>query len=117
MLVPIASDLPDTEEIRQAYEEKILHMLEEWIGEEIRPHLVVKRNFSLKDFQKEYFSHKGSALGLAHTLLQTAIFRPRNQSKKVQNLFYTGGNTIPGIGVPMCLISSILTSERIHHYE
>ncbi|OUD92306.1 hypothetical protein CMMCAS05_08075 [Clavibacter michiganensis subsp. michiganensis] len=34
------------------------------------------------------------------------MFRAGNTSKKVDGLHYAGGSTIPGIGLPMCLISA-----------
>ena len=48
----------------------------------------------------------GTALGLSHRLTQSAFLRPRNKSKRLDNLYYAGGNTVPGIGLPMCLISA-----------
>ncbi|MGA1866737.1 MAG: phytoene desaturase, partial [Thermoplasmatota archaeon] len=50
---------------------------------------------------------------LAHTLKQTAIFRPGHRSKKVKDLYYTGQYTHPGIGVPMVIISSQILSKEI----
>ena len=40
-------------------------------------------------------------------------FRPKNRSKKVKNLFYAGHNTIPGIGLPMCLIGAELVYKYL----
>jgi phytoene desaturase len=45
--------------------------------------------------------------------MQTAIFRPTNRSKKIENLFYTGQYTHPGVGVPMTLIASEIVAEVI----
>jgi phytoene dehydrogenase-like protein len=50
---------------------------------------------------------------MAHTLLQSAFFRPKNRSKKVANLFYAGHNTLPGIGLPMCLIGAELVYKHL----
>lgn len=117
VLVPIASGLSDEDDtFRSLYASRTIKMLEEWLGESIENQIKVQRIFTVRDFQEKFHSHKGSALGLAHTLFQTAFFRPRNVSKKVNNLFYVGGNTTPGIGVPMCLISSLLTTQRIENY-
>ncbi len=112
VLVPIATGIEDTPEVRDAYTQKILQSIERYTGETIQPHIVVKRSFCITDFEEVYNTYKGSALGLAHTLFQTALFRPRNYSKKVKNLFFTGAGTVPGIGVPMCLISGELTYSR-----
>jgi phytoene dehydrogenase-like protein len=50
---------------------------------------------------------------MAHTLMQSAFFRPANRSKKVANLYYAGQNTIPGIGLPMCLIGAELVYKHL----
>jgi phytoene dehydrogenase-like protein len=66
------------------------------------------------DFAKDYNAYKGTALGLAHTLFQTAIFRPAHRSKKVKGLYYTGQYTHPGVGVPMTLIASELVADLVN---
>jgi phytoene desaturase len=71
--------------------------------------------YAVNNFVKDYNAFKGSALGLAHTLNQTAIFRPNNVNKKVKNLFYVGAGTNPGIGMPICLISAKLAYKRIEN--
>lgn len=53
------------------------------------------------------------SLGLAHTFFQSMFLRPSNKSRVVANLYYTGANTQPGIGVPMCLISGKLTAQQV----
>jgi phytoene dehydrogenase-like protein len=50
---------------------------------------------------------------LAHSLGQSAFFRPSNKSKKVSGLFYAGHNTLPGIGLPMCLIGAELVYKHL----
>jgi phytoene dehydrogenase-like protein len=45
--------------------------------------------------------------------MQSAFFRPKNRSKKVSNLFYAGHNTLPGIGLPMCLIGAELVYKHL----
>ncbi len=112
ILVPIAAGLEDTEEIRATYTEKVLVHLEELLGQNLHD-TVVKKVFASRDFSTLFNAYKGTALGLSHTLMQTAVFRPRHQSKKVSNLYYTGQYTHPGIGMPMCLIASGLVAEAI----
>ena len=41
------------------------------------------------------------------------MFRPRNASRKVRGLSYAGGSALPGIGLPMCLISAELVLKRL----
>ena len=57
---------------------------------------------------------KGAVFGsLSHNIMQMGYRRPRNKHDYYKNLYFTGGSTHPGNGVPMVLISSRLTSERI----
>jgi phytoene dehydrogenase-like protein len=75
--------------------------------------IVVRRTVGPADFVDDFNSWKGTALGPAHTLGQSAFFRAGNVSKKVDGLVYAGGSTIPGIGLPMCLISAELVIKRL----
>ncbi len=113
ILVPLAPGLEDSPEIRQDFLDKVLDDLEKKTGEDIRGAIEVQRIFALNDFKDRYNAYKGTALGLSHTLLQTALWRPAHKSKKVDNLYYTGHYTHPGIGVPMVLISSHIVAQEI----
>lgn len=113
VLVPVASGLEDTPEIREKYEKRILENLEENLGENITNHIIFKRTFAHKDFSKLYHAYKGTALGLTHTLRQTALFRPLQKSKKVKNLYFVGQYTHPGVGVPMVIISAQIIANMI----
>lgn len=69
--------------------------------------------FGPKDFEERFNAWQGTALGMSHKLTQSAFWRTPNVSKRLDNLFYVGGNTTPGIGLPMCLISAELVYKRI----
>jgi len=111
--VPLAPGLKDTPELRENLYNNIMNNLEAKIDDKIRDDVVVKRIFALTDFKDRYNAYKGTALGLSHTLMQTALWRPAHRSKKVTNLYYSGHYTHPGIGVPMTLISSHIVAEEI----
>jgi phytoene desaturase len=113
VLVPVASGLHDDDDTRDRYGDMILADLEAHLGESLRPNIVLQRTFSHRDFAGRYNAFRGTALGLAHTLRQTALFRPRRKSAKVAGLYFTGQYTHPGIGVPMTLISSQIVSEEL----
>ncbi len=116
-LVPIAPDLEDTEELREIYFEKIISRFEEITKQDVRNNIVYKKSFCVNDFKSEYNSYKGNAYGMANTLLQTAVLRPRLKSKKVKNLYFTGQLTVPGPGVPPALISGKLVSQLIQKHQ
>lgn len=114
VLIPVAPGIKDDEKTREKYYKKTIDHMEKLAGENLRDHIILKRIFAHNDFSDRYNAYKGTALGLAHTLKQTAIFRPKHQSKKVKNLYYTGHYNHPGIGIPMVVISSQILSELIN---
>jgi len=119
LLIPIASGLTgDDEIIREKYFQQIITRMEKHTGQSILDAVIYKKTFSVSDFATEYNSFRGNAYGLANTLMQTAIFKPSCKSKKVKNLFYTGQLTVPGPGVPPCLISGeVVAKEVIKEYD
>ncbi|MFB6082527.1 MAG: phytoene desaturase family protein [Halanaeroarchaeum sp.] len=113
VLVPIASGLTDSPAIRREYRDLILDDLAENAETDLRDRVVVEETFSVDDYADHYNATKGTALGLAHTLRQTSLFRPPHRSAALDGLYFTGAFTTPGIGVPMCLISGQLTAEAV----
>jgi len=57
---------------------------------------------------------KGATFGsLGHSIFQMGYFRPHNRHARYKNLYFAGGSTHPGNGIPLVLLSARLTSERI----
>lgn len=116
VLVPIASGLEYTDDFAHQYVKKIItEIATHYQIPDLAERIVVQRHYSVKDFIMDYNAFKGTALGLAHTLSQTAIFRPNNVHPKIKNMFYVGAGTNPGIGMPICLISAELAYKRIEN--
>jgi len=59
---------------------------------------------------------RGTPFALAHTFRQTGPFRPANVDRRVPGLVFVGSGTVPGVGVPMVLISGRLAAERVERY-
>ncbi len=114
ILIPLASGLTYSDDTLETYANHILSKLEETLHlNNLRARIVYKKLFCVRDFAERYNAPQGTALGLAHTLRQSAAFRPSNIHKKVKNLYFVGADTTPGIGIPMCLISAELVQKRI----
>ncbi|WEK60457.1 MAG: phytoene desaturase family protein [Candidatus Microbacterium colombiense] len=84
---------------------------------DLRDRIVVRDTTGPADFRDDYHSWRGGMLGPAHILSQSALFRAQNASRQVGGLFYAGGTTAPGVGVPMCLISAEIVLKRIRGDE
>ena len=80
---------------------------------DLRERVVVRRTVGPGDFAADLSSWSGGMLGPAHTLRQSAMFRAGNRSRRVAGLLHAGGSTIPGVGLPMCLISAELAVKRV----
>jgi len=113
ILIPIAPDLEDKEEIREKYLNIVLKRIEDISGEKISDNIIFKKSFCVNDFIDDYNSYKGNAYGLANTLFQTSIFKPKMKSKKIKGLYFTGQLTVPGPGVPPSLISGKIVSDVV----
>jgi phytoene desaturase len=113
LLVPLAPNLKDDEEMREKYYNIIMDRLEKKTGVSIRDAVIYKRSYCLDDFKNDYHAFKGNAYGLANTLRQTAFLKPKLKSKKLNNLYYTGQLTTPGPGVPPSIISGEVVAKEV----
>jgi phytoene desaturase len=64
------------------------------------------------DWQRQGMA-AGTPFALAHTFAQTGPFRPPNVERRVPGLVFAGSGTVPGVGVPMVLISGKLAADRV----
>jgi phytoene desaturase len=113
LLIPLAPNLEDNDEMREKYYNIIMERLEKWTGQSVRDAVIYRRSFAMKDFVSEYHSFKGNAYGLANTLLQTAFLKPKLRHKAIKNMFFTGQLTTPGPGVPPSLISGHVVANEV----
>jgi len=115
-LIPLAPGLEDTNEMREKYFDIVLKRLKDLTGNDIEKNIIFKKSYCVNDFEKDYNSFKGNAYGLANTLRQTAVLKPRMKNKKIKNLYYTGQLTVPGPGVPPSIISGQIAAIEIDKY-
>lgn len=85
-----------------------------WAGiDDLPGRVVTRRVLGPAHFATELSAWRGGALGMEHTLRQSAMFRPGVVSPRVDGLYHAGSGTIPGVGLPMCLISAELVAKRL----
>ena len=56
---------------------------------------------------------RGTPFAISHRFLQTGPFRPANIDRRVPGLVFAGSGTVPGVGVPMVLVSGRLAADRV----
>ncbi|CUT05129.1 phytoene desaturase [Candidatus Kryptobacter tengchongensis] len=111
--IPLAPGLKEDEEIKQRYFNFAIEKFENLVGEKIKDSIEFFISYGPSDFMKDYNAYKGNCYGLANTLFQTAIFKPKIRNRKIKNLFYAGHTTVPGPGVPPSIISGTIVSDFI----
>jgi len=99
--------------VEQTADRAIARIAEAAGVEDLADRIVVRRTVGPADFAEDLNSWQGGALGPAHTLRQSAFLRGTNRSRRVHGLYYAGGSSVPGIGLPMCLISAENVLKRV----
>ncbi len=90
--------------------------LHEFLGQQGYPDRVLTEEIVTPlDWQQQGMA-EGTPFALAHTFAQTGPFRPPNVEARVPGLFFAGSGTVPGVGVPMVLISGKLAAGRVSGY-
>jgi phytoene desaturase len=98
--------------------EAVLNRLREAGIEDIKDHIKFEVCYPPAAWESWMNISRGSVFGsLSHSILQMGYFRPHNRHGKYQNLYFTGGSTHPGNGIPLVLLSAKLVSERILREE
>jgi phytoene desaturase len=93
--------------------DNIIDDLGKRVGFDIKKNILTKKIMTPIDWMNKFNLYKGSGLGLAHGMNQVGGFRPANKDEELNNVYYVGASTVPGTGLPMVVISSRLTTERI----
>ena len=83
------------------------------IQRDISKEIIFKKIYTPKDWENQFNLYQGAGLGLSHDMMQIGALRPKNNDEEFKNTFYVGASTVPGAGLPMAVISSKLTVERI----
>jgi len=123
LLMPLATGISDSEEVRERYLNMMLKRIESHTKvNDLSSKIDYKRSYCVSDFMSDYNAYQGNAYGLANTLSQTAVLKPSIKNKKLSNLFYTGQLTVPGPGVPPSIISGKIVAKELNklktiHYE
>jgi phytoene desaturase len=112
ILIPLACDLEDTPQIREKYFNMVTSRIAKHTGTDINEDIMVNVSYSINNFKQDYNAFKGNAYGLANTLGQTAILKPKLRSK-LKNMVYCGQLTVPGPGLPPGIYSGKMAAQEI----
>jgi len=114
LLMPLPIGINDEESVREKHLAQMLSRIEKHTGiSDLQSKIEYKKSYCVSDFIMDYNAYGGNAYGLANTLNQTAVLKPKIRNRKLKNLFYTGQLTVPGPGVPPSIISGKIVANEI----
>lgn len=101
---PLSSTL-DWSEYAHSYRRLVLDRLAER-GFDIRQKIEAEQTLTPLDLERLSGAWRGALYGPSANKRLTVFLRPHNRSQDVRNLYFVGGTTHPGGGVPMVMLSA-----------
>ena len=95
------------------YRDVVIKRLARFGFADLPKRIVSERIFTPSDFAARDLAHHGSLYGWASHSIRTSLFRPSLRAPGARNVFFTGGTTHPGGGIPLVLLSGKMVAELI----
>jgi phytoene dehydrogenase-like protein len=117
---PALGDGWDWEREGEAYGERLLGRLAQCLtlhgvgqGGEFRERLLIKKVMTPADIARLTGARRGALYGASSNSRWAAFRRPHNRCAEVRGLYFAGGTTHPGGGVPMVTLSGNVASQLL----
>ncbi|MFD2613110.1 phytoene desaturase family protein [Paenibacillus gansuensis] len=111
--VPPLKDGESWQPHRERYRELVLDKLERNGLTGLRKSIEFEYQFTPDDLQSLYGANGGSIYGVVTDRKMNGGFKIPSRSELLSNLYFVGGSTHPGGGVPMVTLSGQLTADLI----
>jgi phytoene desaturase len=95
----------------KALRDRIVQYLEARYLPNLSRHIVTEFQVDPRYFRDALNTPFGGAFSIEPRLMQSAWFRPHNESEDVRGLFFAGAGTHPGAGIPGVLSSAKIVAE------
>jgi phytoene desaturase len=110
---PYTSAATNWEIEAKPYRDLIIKKLENAGLEDLESSIDFEQIITPVDFEKKYRANRGSIYGVSSNGIFSAFLRVPNKAKDIENLYFTGGATHPGGGIPLVLLSGKFAAEMI----
>ena len=110
---PYTSERTDWTKEAGSYRDLIVKKLEDFGLEGLENSIEFERVITPEDFERKYRTNRGSIYGVSSNGIFSAFLRVPNQSRQVENLYFVGGATHPGGGMPLVLLSGKMAADLI----
>ncbi len=96
------------------YRDQVVATLERrWGLANLSQRIVVERSISPADLERLYHANAGSIYGVSSNGYRNAFLRPPNRDQSIRGLYFAGGATHPGGGLPLVALSGKIVSEMV----
>ncbi|MDP4278196.1 MAG: phytoene desaturase family protein [Bacteroidota bacterium] len=118
IIIPVgkieARQAQDWDQLKQTARHYVIERLKKEGLTDIEAHIKFEICYNPQTWNTNCHITKGAVFGsVSHHITQMGYFRPHNRHNRYKNLYFVGGSTHPGNGIPLVLLSSKLTTERI----
>lgn len=96
-----------------AYRDVIVRKLEKAGLENLNESIEFEEFITPEGFEYRYRANKGAIYGISSNGVLSAFRRLPNKAKDIENLYFTGGATHPGGGMPLVLLSGKMAADLI----
>jgi phytoene desaturase len=97
----------------QGYRNLVIAKLERMGLTSVSSHIRYERIITPADLEARYNAPGGAIYGLASNQPWTAFLRPPLRARGIGGLYFAGGGTHPGGGIPLVLLSGRAAAQRV----
>jgi phytoene desaturase len=97
------------------YRDRVVGILERRGLSGLAGAIQTERTITPLDFERHYNAYRGSIYGMSSNSRMAAFLRPPNRSRRYRNLYFVGGSSHPGGGIPLVLLSGKIVADMIRH--
>ena len=110
---PYTSGATDWQTEAKNYRDLIIEKLEKFGLTDLEKNIEFEQTITPEDFERKYNANRGSIYGVSSNGVFSAFLRPPNGARDTENLYFAGGATHPGGGIPLVLLSGKMACELI----
>ncbi len=110
---PALSPAYDWRAERDRYRDLVLAKLERMGLPDLRQHIVVERIITPDDLRARYGAQRGAIYGFSSNSRFAPFERPQNRARDIRNLYFVGGSTHPGGGLPLVMLSGKIVADLV----
>lgn len=97
-----------------AYRNRLLDLLSERCEMPgLRDRIVCEKVWTPRTFAERYGAWRGSLYGVSSNGWRSAFLRPPNRAKNVSGLYFVGGGTHPGGGLPLVTLGGKIVADAV----